>query len=50
MRLAPQKILLPTELKKRNSVGPPPAALRERIGRTTKVRKRIRLVRKNQQA
>jgi LacI family transcriptional regulator len=50
MRSAPEKVLLPTELKKRNSVGPPPAAVRERIGRTTKVRKRIRLVRKNQQA
>ncbi len=49
MRSAPEKVLLPTELKKRNSVGPPPAALQESIERTTKVRKRISPVRKNQQ-
>jgi LacI family transcriptional regulator len=49
MRLAPQKVLLPTELKKRNSVGPPHAAVPRRIGPTAKVRERNRLVRKKQQ-
>ena len=49
MRSASEKVFLPTELKKRDSVGPPPATVRERIGATTKVRKRTRLVRENQQ-
>ena len=44
-----EKGLFSTELKKRDSVGPPPATVRERIGATTKVRKRTRLVRENQQ-
>jgi LacI family transcriptional regulator len=35
LRSVPKKVLLPTELKKRNSVGPPHAAVPERIGRTT---------------
>ena len=49
LRSAPKKVLLPTELKKRNSVGPPHAAGPERIGPTTKVRERNRLARKKQQ-
>jgi LacI family transcriptional regulator len=32
MRSAPKKVLLPTELKIRNSVGPPPAAAIDRSG------------------
>jgi LacI family transcriptional regulator len=34
LRSAPKKVLLPTELKKRNSVGPPPAAAPDGIERT----------------
>jgi len=48
LRSAPKKVLLPTELKTRNSVGPPHAAVPERIGPTIKVRERNRLVRKKQ--
>jgi LacI family transcriptional regulator len=48
LRSAPKKVHLPTELKTRNSVGPPHAAVPERIGPTTKVRERNRLVRKKQ--
>jgi LacI family transcriptional regulator len=42
LRSAPKKVLLPTELKKRNSVGPPPAAVRDGSGRTTIADKRGR--------
>jgi hypothetical protein len=40
LRSAPKKVLLPTELKKRNSVGPPHDAVPEKIGPTTSMGKR----------
>jgi DNA-binding LacI/PurR family transcriptional regulator len=42
MRLAPQKILLPTELKRRNSVGPPHASVADGSGRRTRALKSSR--------
>ena len=40
LRSAPKKVLLPTELKKRNSVGPPHDAIPEKIGPATSTGKR----------
>jgi LacI family transcriptional regulator len=40
MRFAAKKVLLPTELKKRNSVGPPQTVEPEGIGRAAKLRGR----------
>lgn len=48
LRSAPKKVLLPTELKKRNSVGPPPAVVPEGIGRTNRVRERSDRLRRKQ--
>src|SRR5271166_2617302 len=42
LRSAPKKVLLPTELKKRDSVGPPPAAVRDGSGRATSASKSAR--------
>jgi DNA-binding LacI/PurR family transcriptional regulator len=42
MRSAPERVLLPTELKKRDSVGPPPAAVLDGSGRRTSAGKRRR--------
>ena len=39
MRSAPKKVLLPTELKKRNSVGPPHASVADGSGRRTRALK-----------
>jgi len=48
MRFAPKKLLLPTELKKRNSVGPPHTTVATSTERTLKARERsLRLRRKN---
>ncbi len=46
LRSAPKKVLLPTELKKRNSVGPPQDAIPEKIGPTTSTGKRGERTRK----
>jgi LacI family transcriptional regulator len=40
MRSAPKKVLLPTELRKRDSVGPPHAAVQDGSGRPRSARKR----------
>ncbi|MGA2203960.1 MAG: LacI family DNA-binding transcriptional regulator [Terriglobales bacterium] len=48
MRFAAKKVLLPTELQKRNSVGPPNAIVPEGVGRI-KVRERSDLARRKQQ-
>jgi hypothetical protein len=40
LRSAPKKVLLPTDLKKRNSVGPPHAAVGEAIELPAKGRQR----------
>jgi DNA-binding LacI/PurR family transcriptional regulator len=48
LRSAPKKVLLPTELKQRNSVGPPHAAVPERSGEIRKVRQHNRTTRKKQ--
>jgi len=42
LRSAPKKVLLPTELKRRNSVAPPPAGVLDDFGRTTSTNKRGR--------
>ena len=46
LRSAPKKVLLPTELKKRNSVGPPHDAIPEKIEPTTSTGKRGERTRK----
>jgi LacI family transcriptional regulator len=50
MRFAAKKVLLPTELKKRNSVGPPRALVAEGTGRTAKARDRRGLERRKLKA
>ena len=47
LRSAPRKVLLPTELNKRNSVAAPNAAADEKLGPISKVRERGRLVRRD---
>jgi DNA-binding LacI/PurR family transcriptional regulator len=48
LRSAPKKVLLPTELKQRNSVGPPHAAVPERRGQIRKGREHSGTKRKKQ--
>ncbi|MGA9306896.1 MAG: substrate-binding domain-containing protein, partial [Candidatus Sulfotelmatobacter sp.] len=50
LRSAPKKVLLPTELKKRNSVGPPYSVVAKGIERTTKAPGHNGLVRRKQKA
>jgi DNA-binding LacI/PurR family transcriptional regulator len=50
LRSAPKKVLLPTDLKKRNSVGPPPPAVVPVAGRARKVRDSGIVPRQKQQA
>jgi DNA-binding LacI/PurR family transcriptional regulator len=50
MRFAAKKVFLPTELKKRNSVGPPHAVVAEGIGRAAKAPERGGLQRRKQRA